>query len=73
MHYITNNNFSNLLEILSKEYEIFIPVKKENNRFYVKFSSIAEIDDKIIQANTDTSEKESPAEPAVLRLLRCTW
>ena len=65
MHYITNNNFSNLLDILSKEYEIFIPVKKENNRFYVKFSSVAEIDDKINQANTHAPENEHPAGPSI--------
>ncbi len=37
MKYITNNNFSNLLEILQKEYDVFVPVKKGESRFYTVF------------------------------------
>jgi sulfhydrogenase subunit beta (sulfur reductase) len=38
MKYITNNNLFNLLGILQKEYDIFVPVKREENRFYVRYS-----------------------------------
>ncbi len=65
MHYITKINFSNLLDILSKEYEIFLPVKKENNRFYKKFSSTADIDEKMYPTDVNTSEKENLAESVI--------
>ena len=38
MHFITRNNFSNLLEIIQKEYDIFVPVKRGNSRFYQKYT-----------------------------------
>ena len=38
MKFITNNNLFNLFGILQKDYDIFIPVKRENNRFYTRYT-----------------------------------
>jgi sulfhydrogenase subunit beta (sulfur reductase) len=38
MKFITNNNFFNLLGLLQKDYDVFVPVKREKNRFYVKYA-----------------------------------
>jgi sulfhydrogenase subunit beta (sulfur reductase) len=38
MQFITNNNFLNLLEKIHDQYDIFVPVKKEQTLFYTKYS-----------------------------------
>ena len=62
MHYITGNNFSNLIDILSKDYDIFFPVKKENNRFYKKFSPASDTDEKLDFIEADSSETNTITE-----------
>lgn len=38
MHYISKNNFVKLLEALQADYEVYVPVKKDKQRFYKKFN-----------------------------------
>jgi len=38
MHYISLENFSKFLESLSKDYQVFVPVKKDAQRFYSKLA-----------------------------------
>lgn len=38
MNYISHNNLYKLLDELKKEYEVYIPVKKNEQRFYAKFN-----------------------------------
>ncbi len=45
MHYLTWNNFTNLLDIIQKDYDIFVPSKKDDSRFYKKYSSEMEQDE----------------------------
>lgn len=42
MEYISNNNFKSLLKALKKDYEVFIPVKKDNQRFYKKYTDFTD-------------------------------
>ncbi|MCF7907747.1 MAG: 4Fe-4S dicluster domain-containing protein [Candidatus Omnitrophica bacterium] len=39
MYYISSDNFSKFLENLNKDYQVFVPVKKGQQRFYDKFDS----------------------------------
>lgn len=39
MWYISNDNFLKLMETIKNEYEIFVPVRRGNHRFYKKYSS----------------------------------
>ncbi|MFH1459702.1 MAG: 4Fe-4S dicluster domain-containing protein [Candidatus Omnitrophota bacterium] len=39
MKYISNNNFIKLLEVLKEDYEIYLPVKKDKQRFYKKYEN----------------------------------
>jgi ferredoxin len=64
MHYITGNNFSNLIDILSKDYDIFYPIKKENNRFYKKFSPAPD-DEQMNFAEVYSSETNPTTETQV--------
>jgi sulfhydrogenase subunit beta (sulfur reductase) len=54
MLYITKNNLSNLLEIIQKDYDIFVPVKRENNRFYKRYDPSMKFseDEKLADENT---------------------
>ena len=36
MHYISSNNFAKLLENLKNDYEVYVPVKKDDHYFYKK-------------------------------------
>jgi len=40
--YISNNNFKDILKALKKDYEVFIPVKKDNQRFYKKYTDFTD-------------------------------
>jgi len=37
MHYISSNNFAKLLENLKKDYNVYVPVKKDDQFFYKKY------------------------------------
>ena len=37
MHYISSNNFAKLLENLKNDYEVYVPVKKDDHYFYKKY------------------------------------
>jgi len=41
MHYISSENFSKFLEGLKKDYSVFLPFKKDQQRFYAKLDSSA--------------------------------
>jgi len=42
MKYISKNNLKNLLEALEKDYEVFVPVKKGDQRFYKKYADFTD-------------------------------
>jgi len=42
MKYISNNNLKNLLDALKKDYEVFVPVKKGDQRFYKKYTDFTD-------------------------------
>jgi len=42
MKYISENNLKNLLEALKKDYEVFVPVKKGDQRFYKKYTDFTD-------------------------------
>ncbi len=37
MHYISSNNFAKFLENLKNDYEVYVPVKKDDHYFYKKY------------------------------------
>ncbi|MFH1868178.1 MAG: 4Fe-4S dicluster domain-containing protein [Candidatus Omnitrophota bacterium] len=39
MNYITTNNFYKFLEKLKKDYQVYIPIKKDKQRFYERYDS----------------------------------
>jgi ferredoxin len=42
MKYITRENLAKLLEILKKDYRVFVPVKKGDQRFYKEYDALTE-------------------------------
>ena len=42
MKYISNNDFTKLLETLKKDYEVYLSVKKNDQRFYQKYTEFSE-------------------------------
>ncbi|MBN1697770.1 MAG: 4Fe-4S dicluster domain-containing protein [Spirochaetales bacterium] len=38
MYYISENNFSRFLQICDDDYDVFLPVKKGNNRFFTRYT-----------------------------------
>ena len=42
MGYISNNNFKLLLENLKKDYEVYVPVKKDKQRFYKRYTQFSD-------------------------------
>ena len=40
MYFISSDNLNNFLELLKEKYEIFVPVKKENQLFYKKYTEL---------------------------------
>ncbi len=42
MHYISKENFFSLLRRLQREYEVYVPVKKGEMRFYEKYSQFSD-------------------------------
>ena len=41
MKFISTNNFIKLLESLRKDYKVYVPVKKENQRFYKRYTEFS--------------------------------
>jgi len=54
MYHITQNNFYNLLEIIQKKYDVFVPVKKGTNLFYKRYTSSMQLDE-----NEQTPEEDA--------------
>ncbi len=42
MKYITRENLAKLLDILKKDYRVFVPVKKDDRRFYREYDALTE-------------------------------
>jgi ferredoxin len=42
MKFITTDNLAKLLEILKKDYRVFVPVKKEEQRFYTEYTEFTD-------------------------------
>lgn len=42
MKYITRENLARLLDILKKDYRVFVPVKKDDQRFYKEYDALTE-------------------------------
>ena len=42
MKYISNNNLKKFLEILKEDYEVYVPVKKDDQRFYKKYTTFTQ-------------------------------
>ncbi|MCK4417056.1 MAG: hypothetical protein KAV99_02685, partial [Candidatus Latescibacteria bacterium] len=42
MNYISKNNFVQLLEILKKDYQVYLPVKKGEQRFYDRYTTFTD-------------------------------
>ena len=42
MNYISSKSFAQLLDILKKDYNLFLPFKKKNQRFYKKYSDYSD-------------------------------
>ena len=53
MQYITSANFAALLEKLKNEYEVYIPAKNDDRRFYKKYT---EFSDGIVIGEVRSSE-----------------
>ena len=52
--YISNSDFDQFLEVLSLSYQVYVPVKKDKQRFYKKFTS---------RRTGLSSEKSAPLSP----------
>jgi formate hydrogenlyase subunit 6/NADH:ubiquinone oxidoreductase subunit I len=68
-YFISKDNFSSLLENLQKEYSVFIPVKKGENRYYSKFLSKEQIGEPLKNGQLVLGEVR-PFEPLKLFYMR---
>jgi formate hydrogenlyase subunit 6/NADH:ubiquinone oxidoreductase subunit I len=53
MKFITTNNFKNLLDVIQKDYDTYVPVKRGESRFYRSYDPSMQIGEKEASAGAD--------------------